>query len=391
MNLVRPRIAIIGAGIGGTTAAVCLGKAGFDVKIYEQAPAFARIGAGINLTPNMMRLMAAIGVADRMVEVGLIPLRRVSRDWDTGAISYEIPVQTFPERYGAPLLLMHRGDLQEILCAAVAQGIIQFGKRLAGLAETGSALKLEFSDGSSAEADIVIGADGINSKVREILLGPESPSYSGYVAYRAIFSTERLKDIEIPDLVKWWGEDRHILTYYLTRTRDEIYFVTGVPMDWDSKEFGPSTADPAEMRAAFRGFHPDVLRVLEACPQAGKWPILERKPFPLWSRGRLVLIGDACHPMQPNLGQGAAMAAEDAVVLARAIIAVNGEDHATAFRVYEATRFARTERVQTESGRNAWMRYPMDGSWLYKYDAWSTPLAAAPSAPAASDRPVPAQ
>jgi 6-hydroxynicotinate 3-monooxygenase len=370
----KPRIAIVGAGLGGTAAATILQRNGYDVQVYEQAKSFARIGAGINLTPNVTRALGSIGFLERMLEVGLVPEQRLSREWDSGEVTYEIPVKKFPELYGGPLLTMHRGDLQDILSSGVRPDSIHMGKRLVGLEDRESSVRLIFSDGSSAEAEFVIGADGINSKVREILRGPEAAAYSGWLAHRAIFSSRLLGGLKVPDLVKWWAEDRHVLIYYLTHTRNEIHIVTNVQAEWDAKEFAPRPVDMKEVREALRGFHSEVQQVVAACPEATKWPILEREPFPLWSRGRIVLLGDACHPMQPTLGQGAAMAIEDAVVLARAILAVNGEDPLSAYRLYEGSRFERTARVQNETKKTKWLRYPMDPSWLYSYDAWSAPL-----------------
>jgi 6-hydroxynicotinate 3-monooxygenase len=151
--------------------------------------------------------------------------------------------------------------------------------------------------------------------------------------------------------------------------------VTGVAQaQWGKSDFAPVPVEMDEVRAAFSGFHPEVKKVLASCPQASKWPILEREPFALWTKGRVVLLGDACHPMQPNLGQGAAMAIEDAVVLVRALKEVGGDDFGRAFKAYADTRYERTARVQKESDRNEWLRYPMNPQWLYEYDAWSAPL-----------------
>jgi 6-hydroxynicotinate 3-monooxygenase len=362
------RIAIIGAGLGGTTLAAFLQRAGYQVTLYEQATSLARIGAGINLGPNVTRILRHLGIGDRCERTGVIPRGRYSREWDTGAITFDIPVREFSGHYGAPHLTMHRGDLQDALTSTIEPGSIQFGKRLLELDEFGDMVRLNFADGTSADADMVIGADGINSRVREILLGPEQPIYTGTVAYRSIFPRALVGDMEIADHTKWWGPDRHILFYFLTASRDEIYFVTGVPeADWGSDSFAPMAADMDVVRATFAGFHPEVRTILAACPAATRWPILERLPFPLWSRGRVVLLGDACHPMAPNMGQGAAMAIEDAAVLARCVTDGDG-DCAAIFAAYQSLRFERTARVQRESRENNWLRYPMDPGWLFGFD-----------------------
>jgi 6-hydroxynicotinate 3-monooxygenase len=378
----RARIAIVGAGLGGTTAGILLQRAGYPVTVYEQAPGLQRIGAGIHLHANLMRVMKAIGVADRMYEIGISPRNWYSREWDTGRVLWEPSMEEWTRTYGVPHLVMHRGDMQAVLTAALGSGSLQFGKRLVGLNDrSGGGMRLSFADGTSADADIVIGADGVNSKIREILLGPEDPIYTGFVAYRAIFPTELLGGYQVAaDTTKWWSderhpakEDRHFIVYYLTKARDEIYFVTGSPdPDWKGGA-SPVACDMDEIKACYEGFHEEVQRVIDACPQASKWPLLERAPLPLWSRGRIVMLGDACHPMKPHMGQGAGMAIEDAAVLVRCL--EHFDDPAQAFEVYRRTRIERTSKVQQVSHDNTWMHYPHDVSWVFGYDAMTVPLA----------------
>jgi 6-hydroxynicotinate 3-monooxygenase len=375
----KMRIAVVGGGLGGTTAAIMLQRAGFDVAIYEQTPSLARVGAGINLSPNVTVVMRGIGLEKPMVTIGLLPDQLAQREWDTGELTFRLRYDLFPERYGAPHVIMHRGDLQQVLNSALQPGMLQLGKRLVDLDDTGTTLHLSFADGTRAEADIVIGADGINSRVREILLGPEKPIYTGHVAHRSIYPSSLLGGLRVVDSTKWWAEDRYFMDYYLTPARDEMYIVTGVPEPWDSDDFTPKPTDLKQLRAAFEGFHPEVQRLIEVCPHALTWPVLYRDPYPLWSRGRIVLLGDAAHPMKPHMGQGAAMAMEDATVLARCLCAK--KDPAEAFRLYEALRFERTTRVKLQSDKHEWMRYGSDCDWLYSYDAFAVPLIApAPSA-----------
>ncbi len=369
------RIAVVGGGLGGTTAAIMLQRAGFAVTLYEQAPSIARIGAGIFLSPNVTVVMRGIGLEGPMVQTGLLPDRFVQRDWDTGAVTFALCYDLFPERYGAPHVIMHRGDLQGVLNSGLAPGTLALGKRLVDLDDGGTTPRLIFADGSRADADIVIGADGINSKVRAILLGPERPTYTGDVAYRSIYPALRLGGLRVADATKWWGSDRYFMDYYVTPARDEMYLVAVAPLPWKSEDFSPQPTDLRQFQATFAGFHPEVQRLIEACPQAVTWPILFRDPYPLWSRGRIVLLGDACHPMKPHMGQGAAMAMEDAVVLARCL------DHrrdnpAAAFRLYEALRFERTTCVKLQSDKNEWMRYGSDCDWVFGYDAFAVPLRA---------------
>ena len=373
---VAPRIAVIGAGLGGTTATILLQQAGYRVKVYEQAPVLGRLGAGINLSPNVTRILDRIGILDTLSDIGCLPRERIRRDWDTGHITYAFPVDKFRELYGAPHLIVHRGDLQEALTAALQPGALELGKRLVEAEESGTGTKLTFADGSTTEADMVIGADGINSRLREVLLGPEPPIYTGEVAYRGIFPRTLIGDMHVPDHTKWTAPDgTHILIYCMTKARDEIYFVTGVQEpDWGSDNFDPQTADLARLRSYFSGFHPEVRRVLAACPAATRWPILERAPLPLWSKGRIVLLGDACHPMRPHMGQGAAMAMEDAAMLSRCIQHYRGQDPAAIYKLYEAQRVERTSKVQLISQGNDWMRTGGDASWLLGYDVINIPL-----------------
>ena len=376
------RIAVVGGGLGGTLAAILLQRAGHEAIVYEQAPQLTRIGAGINLGSNVMKIMRHVGLEARMNSIGLVPRKGASRLWDTGEVLFQRPYQEWAARFGAHHLIMHRGDLLEVLCSALQPDTLQFGKRLVGMEPAGAGTRLAFADGSRAEASIVIGADGVNSKVRETLLGAEPPIYTGTVAYRAIFPINLLRGPALAnDSTKWWSderlparEDRHFITYYLTSQRDEIYFVTGSPdPHWPSDDFAPLPVSIEEIRACYEGFHSEVIRVIEACPLASKWPLLERNPRPMWSSDNIVLLGDACHPMKPHMGQGAAMAFEDAVVLARCIDAC-GDDAPAAFRLYEATRIGRTSRVQRESHVNTWLRDPVDPAWVFGYDALNVPL-----------------
>jgi len=372
----KPEIAVIGAGMGGLAVAATLGQAGFPVQVYEQASRFARIGAGIQMMPNSMKVLRRIGVEDRVRATAFAPFSHLNRTGDTGEVMRELPM---PESlFGAPYLCMHRGDLHAALAAAVPAERVHLSKRLAGIDQAGDGVRLRFADGSQAYADAVVGADGVHSRVRELLFGPDKPIHKGRIAYRAAFASALLRGGEIgPSRTKWWGADRHIVIYYTRADRSELYFVTSVPepADWVTPESWSAKGDVAELRAAYAGFHPDVRMVLEACPDCHKWAILEREPMACWSDGRVVLLGDACHPMTPYMAQGAATSIEDAAILARCLSAVQGEDIEAAFRTYEAHRKPRVSRIQAISSANTWMKGgDGDTGWLYGYDAWNTPL-----------------
>ena len=377
----KPRIAIVGGGMGGLTAALLLQRSGYTPVVYEQARELARIGAGINLWPNTTRVLKALGLLESLRRIGTTPEVWLNCEWDTGRVYFSQPAAEWEKAYGAPHLILHRGDLQVELAEALQPGTVQFGKCLTGIDDRGSSITLSFADETSAEADIVIGADGINSLVREKLLGPEPPKYTGNVAYRGVFPSKLLGDYKLrSDAGKYWSddrhpakEDRHFIFYYLTSARDEIYFVTGSPEPNWTGGADPVDVEMSEIKNCYEGFHEDVQRIIDACPKATKWPFLTRDPLPLWSRGRVVLLGDACHPMKPHMGQGAGMAMEDAVVLVRCIDAAAG-DYAGAFELYKANRIDRTSLVQRISNVNIWLRYPTDPSWCFGYDPMTVPL-----------------
>ncbi len=180
-----------------------------------------------------------------------------------------------------------------------------------------------FADGSRADADLVIGADGVHSVVRDSLFGAEKPIFTGRVAYRTTYPASRLGGAAIDDCAKWWGPDRHIVIYYVNPRRDEIYFVTSTPEPDFDVESWSAKGDLDMLRAAYRDFHPKVRAVLDACPEVHKWALFEREPLLRWSADRITLLGDACHPMTPYMAQGAATAIEDAAVLPRCLDGVD--------------------------------------------------------------------
>ncbi len=369
-----PSLAIIGAGMGGLTLAAALHRRGIEAQIYEQAPRFVRIGAGIQMSPNAMRVLRGLGLEQRIRSTAFQPHSWTNRDWDTGRLTNELPLGAVAEEnYGAPYLLMHRGDLHEALVSCVPSERIALDKKLVGLEWRSGGVTLSFADGTSARADAVIAADGIHSRVRELWLGAEQLNFTGRVAYRTTFPAALLEGYEIDQCCKWWGPDRHIVIYYVTSNRDEVYFVTSVPEPEFTVESWSATGDLTKLRAAFAGFHEQVRRVVGACPRVHKWAIVDRDPLPRWRDGVMVLLGDAAHPMTQYMAQGAATAMEDAVVLSRCIEATP-DDMAAAFVRFEAARRERTTRIQGTSSQNTFMRQPTDPGWVYGYDAWTAPL-----------------
>jgi 6-hydroxynicotinate 3-monooxygenase len=374
----KTRIAVVGAGLGGLTVAGFLQRAGFATTVYEQAPTFSRIGAGIILSANATKVLRRLGLEPDLVETGIKPECYISRAWDTGATMYEIWFDAAKEeRFGGTYLNVHRGDLHAVLEKGVAPGSIAFDHRLVALEKRSDAFRLIFENGTTVEADLVIGADGIRSQVRDVLLGPEPPRFAGAVAHRAIFPAERLRGFKIPDCTKWWGRDRHILAYFMTSRRDEVYVIGVIPAaSWDSD----ATSLPCsreQLITAFADFHGDLLRVLDAVQDVSLWPIYDRERNDRWSGDRIVLMGDACHPVPPFMAAGGAMAVEDAAILSRCLAMF---DHpADAFRCYEATRIPRVGDVQRISLENSWMRGPTETDWFYCYDPCVAPLERVPA------------
>jgi 2-polyprenyl-6-methoxyphenol hydroxylase-like FAD-dependent oxidoreductase len=369
-------VAVVGAGMGGLAVAATLRQVGIDVQVYEQASRFARIGAGIQMMPNSMKVLRGIGIEERLRQTSFAPYSHLNRDAYSGELLRELPM---PDTlYGAPYLCMHRADLHDALASVLPGEIIHLNKKLVGLEHGGGPVTLTFADGSKAKADAVVGADGVHSIVRDLIVGPDAPIHKGRIAYRAVFDASLMGGFDIgPSRTKWWGKDRHIVIYYITKLKSELYFVTSVPesSDWLTKESWSAKGDVTELRAAYESFHQDVRNVLNACPDCHKWAILEREPLPHWSDGRVVLLGDSAHPMTPYMAQGAATSIEDAAVLARCLEAVEGDDIERAFRRYEAHRKPRTSVIQAISSANSWMQGgDADTSWLYGYDAWGANL-----------------
>jgi 6-hydroxynicotinate 3-monooxygenase len=367
------RVAVIGAGLGGLTAAAYLQRAGFAVTVYEQTDSFARIGAGIILGANAIRPLVRLGLRQGLAQAGIKPDTFLSRAWDTGETLYELVLDAaLEQRFNGPFINVHRADLHDLLQSPLQSGSIVFDHRLAGLAETAGSVHLHFENGATTEADIVIGADGIRSRVREGLLGPEPPRFTGRVAQRAIFPTHRIPGPPIRDCTKWWGPDRHILAYFMTSRRDEVYLMASVPGEsWDS-EASSLPYDRDAFIAAFAHFHSDLRRAVESCAEVTLWPIYDRERHDRWSDGRVVLLGDACHPVRPYMAAGGSMAIEDAVILARCL-AADG-DPRSAFRRYQAIRIPRVATVQRISIENTWMKGPTETDWFFHYDANTVPL-----------------
>ncbi len=370
-------MAIVGAGMGGLAAAAALRRVGIDAMVYEQATQFTRLGAGIQIGCNAMKVLRGLGLEFRLRGQSFYPRSWNNRDWRTGDVKFDMIFgETAEAKFDAPYLLAHRGDLHAALASAVPDQYVKLGHRLVGLDETGDGVRLAFANGATVVADAVIGADGVHSVVRDILFGASPVHFTGRIAYRTTYPAALLGGEQIDDCTKWWGEDRHIVIYYVKPDRSEIYLVTSQPEPDFRIESWSAKGDVGELRASFAGFHRQVETVLAACPDVHKWAIVDRDSLVRWTEGNVTLLGDASHPMTPYMAQGAAMAIEDAAVLSRCLDGVEREGVANAFRRFEASRKDRTARVQQTSRTNTWLREKTDTDWVYAYDAWTTPLAA---------------
>jgi salicylate hydroxylase/6-hydroxynicotinate 3-monooxygenase len=324
-----------------------------------------------------MKVLRGLGLETRMRSQSFYPRSWNNRDWRTGEIKFDMIFGESAEaKFGAPYLLAHRGVLHAALASAVPDEHVRLNHKLAGLDETADGIRLSFANGVTAAADAVVGADGVHSMVRDILFGASPVYFTGRIAYRTTYPAARLNGEKIDDCTKWWGEDRHIVIYYVKPDRSEVYLVTSQPDPDFRIESWSAKGDVKALRASFEGFDSQVERVLAACPDVHKWAIMDRDSLPRWSDGNVTLLGDACHPMTPYMAQGAAMAIEDAAVLSRCLDGVGRDGVADAFRRFEATRKERTSRVQDTSRKNIWLKQKTDADWVYGYDAWNVPLAA---------------
>jgi salicylate hydroxylase len=375
------KIGIAGGGVGGLAAAIALRQQGHEVTVFEQARGFSRVGADINLTPNVVRAIDGLGAGAAIRRTGAQPTFRISRDWDTGQETSRLGMgNVAEEQYGAPQVTIHRADILAALAEQFPIENIQFDKRLKTLTQNDAGVTLQFEDGGEATFDVVVGADGIHSRVRSALFGEEHPRFTGVVSFRSVVPTERVKHVpEIEAFTKWWGPNpqSQIVTFPLNQGRETFVFATTGQDSW-TEESWTSPGDVNELRGFYKDFHGDARALLEACDTTLKSALYERDPLPQWSVGTVTLLGDACHPMLPFMAQGAGMAIEDAVVLGRALAGVSSRAQAAgALQRYEKTRQERTAKIQIGSRGNQWMKGQGNADWVYGYDAWNEPLAQA--------------
>lgn len=349
------KIMIGGAGIGGLTLALGLLRKGIDVVVYEQADELAPLGAGVQISPNGTRALADLGVLDDLIAVSSEPDAKKIRLWNTGQTWQLFDLgRDCIEEYGYPYLMIHRGDLHAVLLAAVETlkpGTVRLGSRVTDVSVNADEVTLIFANGDRASGSVLVGADGVHSQIRSKIFGAADAAYTGCSAWRGIIPAKRLPDrLRLTSGVNWVGPGRHVVTYPLRRG-ELINFVGVVETDdWETESW-TSKGSHQECSADFAGWHADVHTLIDNIDVHYRWALLGRSPITTWHKGRVVLLGDACHPMLPFMAQGAVMAIEDGVVLARCFEAY-GDDHRGAFLAYEAARVDRANRCVVAADRN---------------------------------------
>jgi salicylate hydroxylase len=339
------RVAIVGAGLGGLAAAIALRRQGFEVQVYEQASELAEFGAGINISPNSVKVFEAVGLADKLHAVGSEPIGLTWRNWTSGEINNCLPFVDFEKRYGSRYYVVHRSDLHRLLSEAVPQASIALGKRCTAVESRNGTAGLSFKDGTSAEADVVVGCDGIRSAVRACVFGGEGPHYAGTMCWRALAPSSALpKDYHDRYVNQWSGEGGFVISYYVRQGEFINFVAVRQQPGWTEQSWSvPSSVD--EMMAAFPNAGDKLRTMMSKATSCSKWGQFTGEHAPQWTKGRATLLGDSAHAMLATFGQGANMAFEDAYVLGQWLKAEADQPDA-ALAGYEAVRKPRATRVQ---------------------------------------------
>ncbi|EKF41646.1 salicylate 1-monooxygenase (NahW) [Nitratireductor indicus C115] len=342
------KVGIVGGGIGGVALSASLRAHGIEAHIFERAPAFGEVGAGIQMTPNAVKILRALGMFDELEAVSFLPQNIIGRDWKSAREMWRTPLaRDCPRLYGAPFFHVHRADLHRILLDKVDLSKTALGVQCTGARQEGKTAVACFADGSEFEADVIVGADGIHSTIRKTLFGDEPPRFTGNMCWRAVvpFDTPPF-DFVSPDSSFWLGPKGHVVTYYVSAGRAVNIVAVLETKDWVAESWNvPSSRD--ELLAGFKGWHENLQKLFSRADEVFKWGLFDRDPMPSWTVGHMTLLGDAAHPMLPFLSQGAAMAIEDGFVLAGSL--ADAASPGEALQRYESLRRPRTTRVQLES------------------------------------------
>jgi salicylate hydroxylase len=346
MGKARCQVIIVGGGIGGLFAANALIAHGLEVSVYEQAPALGEVGAGVYLTPNSVRHLARAGLGAAVEKYGarVGPKSQYLRHDGTPIA----PVQVTDAAGWNATFGMHRADLVELLAAALPAGVVRCGHRAVGFEQAGGCARVRFANGAAAEADAVVGADGIHSELRPHVFPPSKPVFHGTVAYRGLVSRERLPDWPMDRWQMWAGPAKHFLVFPV-RHGEMVNYVGFVPAGQEMKESWTAAGDPDVLRREFDGWDPRIAFVLKQVDQCFRWALYDREPLATWSKGRLTLLGDAAHPMLPHLGQGANQSIEDGMALATILAQADEAAVPVTLAAYERLRRERVAEVQRGS------------------------------------------
>jgi salicylate hydroxylase len=348
-------VVIVGGGIGGLFAAIALIAHGLRVSVYEQARALGEIGAGVFLTPNSVRQLQRVGLGPSVEKWGA----RVGSDsryfrHDGAPIA---PVQVTDSSGWNATFGMHRADLVDILASALPADVVHTGHRCTGFEQDGDVARVSFANGVVAEADLVIAADGIHSELRQNVVPPSRPIFSGSVSYRGVLAHELIPHWPTGSWQMWLGKGKHFLAFtFPVRAGRLINYVGFVPADEESKESWSAPGDPDVLRQEFAGWDPRIGSLLQRVQATFRWALYDREPLPIWTRGRLTLLGDAAHPMLPHLGQGANQAIEDGMALATILACADRKTAPAALLAYERLRRERVALVQRGARENG-LRY----------------------------------
>jgi salicylate hydroxylase len=370
----KPRVALIGGGLGGMTAALALSRFGFEPHVFEQAGELREIGAGVGVGPNAVKVFRALGLEEDLRSRGFEAGAIVGRDLKTSEIKFQVPMKGASEsRYGAAHVQIHRADLLDMLVRAATGVRVRLNSHCVAVSSSDGAAKVTLSDGREESFDVVIGCDGLHSVARAGLYGPDSPRFTGNMCWRALIATDQLPpDLVQPNMTVWIGPDGHIVTYYVRGGR-MVNLVAFLAVEHQVRESWSNESTAGELLAAYPEAHPQLRAVMERATNCVKWGLFDREPLPSWHKGRVTLLGDAAHPMLPFLGQGAATAIEDGYVFAREL-ARSPDDVVAALRAYEGLRIPRTARIQIAARKQERFVHQttrsadVNSDWLYQHD-----------------------
>jgi salicylate hydroxylase len=355
------KLAIVGGGLAGLAAANALTTVGIKAEVFETAPALGEIGAAVNASPQAVKALHAIGVGAKVAAVGTTSPGIYTRNMQTGEFLEFNDRQKAAARFGAPYYTFHRADLLDALASGLDRSAIHLGHRLTSLEERSDRVALAFASGARVEAEIVIGADGVRSVIRQALYGADDPTYTGQMVWRALLNGGDVPEavLEPTGHVQWIGPGCHLLAYYI-RGRKLVNIVTQEDTDKWVEEGWSTRGDADEMRLSFPRPEPRLKQLLGLVTDCSKWGLFTRPLTQNWGRGRIQLIGDAAHAMLPNAGQGACQAFEDSYILARWLDACR--DPVEAFANFRRIRIPRVHGVQRLSISNARFKHMRDSA-----------------------------